>query len=248
MNLLDLFFTNRCILCGEVLPLNNKNFCPTCINSIYAAEISNYKRDPIEKIIHCYSYDGAVAHLLKTLKHQKVKIIRDYFADKITETIEPDPDFLRCNIITCIPRFGKKHTYCQSEYIAKKVAANINVPFYPHLLVKKRNNKSQTKCRSIQERQINVEDLFRIDKTMSINEKTILIIDDIMTTGATLLAAAETIKTAWASKIFAATAAYTPMKRKDSIYVYKNPDTMALNKTSEARLYMPKGKTKNDFT
>lgn len=222
MNLADLLFTKRCLCCEKVQTVTAPDICPECAEKLYPATISADPQAP-------FSYDGTAAIMLKKLKHKKEKLIRNFFADKMTEMLRQNMPPI--DLITCIPRYNPK-AYCQSAYLAKRIARKLRKPFFPQLLIKKRNNRSQTKCKSILQRRINVADIFRVNGYVS--GRSVLLIDDIFTTGATIEAATKALQEAGA-KVTASTAAKTPLLRTDRLQIRRDFENKGEDKTQIAK-------------
>lgn len=82
--------------------------------------------------------------------------------------------------------------YNQSEYIARGIAAELGVKLDTHAIRRHHYNRSQT-SRSATERWDNVEGIFRVTKPKSLQGHHILLVDDVMTTGATIMSMGESI-------------------------------------------------------
>jgi predicted amidophosphoribosyltransferase len=102
------------------------------------------------------------------------------------------------------PKKQKKRGFNQSELLAKDIAKELNLPC-KKLLVKTKNNDEQHNCASLAQRRENVKGVYKAVKDETIKGKTILIIDDILTTGYTLGECAKTLEKYTHSKILCAT-------------------------------------------
>ena len=97
---------------------------------------------------------------------------------------------MQIDYIVPVPLHNKRiaqRGYNQSELIAAEVARQLNVTLEATNLYRTRNNDSQTK-KSLEERIENVTDLFALHDTTLFENKTILLIDDVLTTGSTIIA------------------------------------------------------------
>lgn len=112
-------------------------------------------------------------------------------------------DISQFNIITPIPlhaaRF-RERGYNQSELLAKIIAQKYQIPLIPNLLKRCYNTPSQTLL-SQKDRWTNISDAFRINDSRDIRDQNILIIDDLLTTGATASEAALVLKKHGAPKV-----------------------------------------------
>lgn len=227
MNIWNLLFTHRCIGCGDLMDAFDQHvFCATCAQTVHPADKTEYALKDIEQVLHVYNYEGSVRTALIQLKHEKNRPIRDAMATAMEKRLAGLINLSEYQLVTCIPRYKeKKHLpYCQAEFLAQHIAKQIKLPLYAHLLYKKHQNRSQTTCRSYTERARNVRNIFGVDQKIDIQGKKILLVDDILTTGATLQAAAETLKKAGVKEICAITAAYTPPHRKATKRLQRNEE------------------------
>ncbi len=115
---------------------------------------------------------------------------------------------ISADIITFVPsskKSYKKRGYNQSEYLARLISKNINIPV-AYCLKKDINSKDQIGLNGI-ERWLNVRDSFKVYNKDYIKNKKIILIDDVLTTGATSFYCANELKKNGAKEIFILTAA-----------------------------------------
>jgi len=108
-----------------------------------------------------------------------------------------------------IPLHPKKQQlrgYNQSTYIAKGIAAILEIPIIEDMVIRKHNTTTQTRKNRI-ERWENIASAFSLKPNCNLENKHILIVDDVLTTGATLEACAQTLKSKQNLKISIATIA-----------------------------------------
>jgi competence protein ComFC len=100
----------------------------------------------------------------------------------------------------------RKRGYNQAEILAKELSKKLNIPVQ-NLLVRTRETKTQVGLTNLQ-RKLNVKDAFKfIDQKSSIINQNVLLVDDVATTGSTLLEASKVLKRAGAGKVFGLTLA-----------------------------------------
>ncbi len=102
------------------------------------------------------------------------------------------------DLVVPVPLHTRKRLsrgYNQSDYIADGIASALGVKVAHHALVRKINNESQTR-HSRNERWSNVEGIFKVKSADQLSGKHILLVDDVFTTGATIIACCETILSA----------------------------------------------------
>jgi competence protein ComFC len=188
--LLDLIFPPRCIFCRAVIPSGTKT-CKKCEKQILCIHSAKYMNVPeLGKTIPCmvpYSYSGQVRQSIIRFKFQNQKQFAAFYAEKMAEEIIQKYLNVEFDTVTSVPISAKRRKfrgYNQSELIARDVARRIDIP-YRDCLMKVTDNQEQHKL-SEKERRQNVHGAYRpLNKDLFVGKK-ILLIDDIVTTGATL--------------------------------------------------------------
>jgi ComF family protein len=146
-------------------------------------------------------YEGVIRECIHALKYEKRLGFGWFFSEPLSEIVireswEPD-------MISPVPLSQKRMSergYNQAAQIAKPLAARLRVQYNPFSVERIRDTKSQVGL-SAEQRKMNVKDAFEA-KTELVSGKNILIVDDVMTTGATLGACADALKTAGANEIY----------------------------------------------
>lgn len=171
-----------CIKCQK---MTTEGICKKCKEDIpiQKAIIAGYHRDPIlREAIHYLKYEG-----LTELSHMLSKLI--------IERLNNEKFPKNCTIIP-VPlhksRFSNRG-YNQSELIAKKISDHFNIPFETRLLKRIKNTKPQIELKH-KERQDNVIDAFCLNKKCQLPVGTIILIDDVITTGATIAECARILR------------------------------------------------------
>lgn len=222
--ILDIFFPNRCPFCGKVIKWNEP-CCEKCESEIPFISTEHCKRCGQEicicsdtKIYYdgCVSitdYKGVVREGIVNLKLDKAVNIVDVFKDDIYKRISQMVDISNIDIVTSVPmhRLAKqKRGYNQSDVIAKTVSKIINKHNCLRILKKSRNDIAQHELGRY-ERAEAVKGLFYIDRKYAdeISKKTILLCDDIITTGSTLNECSRVLKENGAKAVYCFTIAST---------------------------------------
>ena len=198
---------DTCIICGE--PESEEYLCLKCRNDI---RIMNLKCE-IEKEgikFQCYSlgaYSFSLKRLILLLKYEKeflaARLIAKYLSEFIKENIINEID-----IITFIPSSReslKKRGFNQCEVICKFVSNDCNIP-YKSLMYKEFDGRDQIGLDMIK-RWENVKDSFKTKKSIDISGKRVLLIDDVITTGATAFYGAKCLKDSGALEVYILTVA-----------------------------------------
>ncbi len=196
-----------CLVCGQQLALTGFHRAP-----MNETMLRITGRFPLERATsYCYfAHGGLIQHLLHLIKYSR----RDDLAVELGEAFGTElkvAGFLE-GIDACIPvplHFRKewKRGYNQSERIAAGMEGATGIPVEPRLLQRIRHTESQT-SKTAAERALNVKDAFRVRNGTAQKGAHFLLIDDVLTTGATLESCAVALlKDVPGSRISIATAA-----------------------------------------
>jgi len=178
--------------------------CPDCINdlSFFTPPISlPLKPLYLDKVIAAVEYQSPISQLIQTMKYQSVQDVCQFCARFLYDTtVFPQTDF-----ITAVPMARWQQWYRgfnQAEEIAKKLAQLTHVP-YQAFLEKTRSTRKQARIRNREKRLGNLTNIFQIKKDTHslLTQKSILLIDDVATTGTTLNECARILKSAGAEKV-----------------------------------------------
>ena len=151
-----------------------------------------WARFPIERAAALFYYEtgSKVSRPIQLLKYFNRPDLGEELGRFIAHEFQEKDFFEDISYIIPIPLTKerlKKRGYNQSEMIAKGISKVTSIPLRTNVIARKRFTTSQTKNDRL-ERIINVEDSFILQKTNKLEGKHILIVDDIVTTGATIAA------------------------------------------------------------
>ena len=180
---LDFLFPPRCSFCGKV----NTYLCPKCrykLNekAVYKAE--NYGK---YKHIYLFKYEGDIRNKLIDFKFNDKPYIAKSFAKFIIKNEKICGILKKYDIITAVPMYIKKQNkrgYNQAELFAKYLAEELNMKYY-QTLEKIKNTKMQSSLNK-QEREHNLDGAYKLKNAEIIQNKNIILVDDIYTTGSTV--------------------------------------------------------------
>ena len=199
--LLFLIYPKRCDLCGEVIELNAVR-CDSCKNAERPKGKCCKKCGRPEKDCVCsrekfspkykefcapYYYKDSIVNAVLRLKNSGYTELAPVMADEISAIVKTRFEGISFDVITCVPmteRKVKKRGYNQSELLAKACAERLNVPF-EELLIKPKETRAQ-RFSTAKNRKVNLYGAFSIVNKNSLKDKTVLVVDDVKTTGSTL--------------------------------------------------------------
>ncbi|TYB30690.1 MAG: ComF family protein [Candidatus Mcinerneyibacterium aminivorans] len=186
---LDHISGNICYRCGQ--SIEYKGLCPDCQNSPEPRFWS--KRRSL------YNYNDAMARLVHEFKYNKNMDLLKYFSIKICEGYNKYFEENKIDEVIPVPiskQRKKERGYNQSVKLLKKIERKIK----SNILIRTRDTKPQSSFKNDKKRVKNIKNAFKVIKDIS--GKNLLIVDDILTTGATLNEISRTLYKANANKIF----------------------------------------------
>ena len=204
-----------CDECEENLPYIDKFYCEHCGRKLNAP--SNYCSSCKEKSIHVdkarslFNYGEPVDKFIQQLKYYDKRFIADIFGEKLANLYRKN--YFNADYLCFIPMTKKakrKRGYNQSELIANSLSKQIDVPV-KELVSKGKETIRQAKL-SREERLKNLKGCFKPVSKKEIEGKTIVLIDDVLTTGATSEAVAEVLKKKGAKFVYLLTVASVTSK------------------------------------
>jgi len=199
-DLINLMFPNLCVVCGTNLLKNEHQLCLSCLHDIPKTNYHLMKDNPIEKrfwgkvpVYNATSYfffqkGSSFQKLLHILKYKGNKEIGELMGKYAAIDLLDSPDFTSIDLIIPVPLHPKKYKirgYNQSEWIGKGISTILDKPQDISILVRIRENATQTK-KSVYERFENTEGIFELSDKTILEGKHVLLVDDVLTTGSTL--------------------------------------------------------------
>jgi len=197
----SLFYPKTCITCGNVLAGREGTLCVACMSSLPETGYHNEGRNPVEELFYgrlqtekvmallFFDKGSRYRKLLYQLKyHDKPEIgifLGRLIGSRLSET------FTDYDLVIPIPLHKtrlRKRGYNQSALIAQGIAEILHIPVREDLLIRKIFNPTQTRKGRYQ-RWENVEGIFDCPETRPLENKHVLLVDDVITTGSTLEAA-----------------------------------------------------------
>ena len=220
-HLLNLFYPRVCAACGEPLLKDEETVCLKCRYLLprtgYELNPDNplaqvfYGRVRFHAVTACFFFakSGKVQHLIHELKYKGNKEAGIFLGQQLGETLKEAPLFQGIDYLIPVPLHPKREKqrgYNQSLMIAQGISEVTGISIGDKYLVRAVHTATQTK-KSAEERFKNVKDSFEVRFPEELEGKHVLLIDDVLTTGATLEACAHQLESIPGITISAATAA-----------------------------------------
>ena len=216
---IDTLFPRICPVCNNVLLSHEKHICTKCridipITRYHMQEFNAMEqlfagKTPIEKAVGYFFYEkgNPYSNILHNIKYRNNPQLGQYVAKLFAQELLSRDIFRDIDCIIPVPLHHRKKIqrgYNQSEYIAKGFSEVFNIPVHNNIIIAHKSHESQTN-KGIYERWLNTQNIFSAQDTQVLENKHVLIVDDVVTTGATLLSAALTIASVPNIKISLAT-------------------------------------------
>ncbi len=214
---LRLIYPAQCAFCRLSLEVNEQHLCPFCLENLRKRKNADFEcRDLqisfIRKAWALYPYESPVRELLTGIKFEQ----KTWLADLLDADLKTFRESVNENLDAVVPvpldRLKRiQREFNQSEILARKTAKALGIEYLPALR-KKHATDSQNRL-SREEREMNLNGVFETVKTQKVFNKNILLVDDVLTTGATAREAARALKKQGAKNVFLLTAARTEMRQ-----------------------------------
>ena len=214
---LDLLYPPHCAVCS----VSGSLLCNTCIEALPRAHgarcdicwspadpCSCYYLNPsFRRLRSALRYEGDVRHLVKAFKFAGQSSLAEYLTKPLSQMYAAEG--LGADFIVPVPLTGlgkRLRGYNQAALLANELSKATGVPC-ADALSRLRSVKEQARSATAEERRRNVQGVFEVRRTGDVRGRTVLLIDDVATTGATLNACARELLAAGAASVSALTLA-----------------------------------------
>lgn len=218
-----LFFPIYCAACDSPLYKNEKVLCSSCRHKLPLGNFHKVNAKKIEKVFYgrakienatslfVFEKDSLVQNLMHNLKYRGQQEIGKELGTWLGHELLQSDAYQNINAIIPVPLHPKRlreRGYNQVEKFGREIAAQLQADYIDFVLKKNSYNEKQSKKNRFS-RWSNTSETFAIQNESLLIDKHILIVDDIVTTGATLEACIQVLKSIPGIKISIATMAIT---------------------------------------
>ncbi len=219
---LHLFYPHLCTGCGSDLLKEQNLLCIKCMHNLPHTNFAVFANNQIEKDFwgripltaaysqFYFSKEFLIQHLIHQLKYKGDTKIGFYLGEMMGKTLLNSNRFSTIDALIPLPLFShkeKKRGYNQATVICNGISAVMNIPVLNNAVIRQQATQTQTRKHRT-ERWENVKDSFKVAKANEISGKHLLLVDDVVTTGATLEACGHVILQVANVKLSMATLAY----------------------------------------
>jgi len=206
---LDLLFPPKCVFCGRVLDDADESWCDKCTESLpYTDNLGIQNGEFFDFCTSPLYYTGVVRRSVLNYKFRDASHYADVYGIFLADCIRDCPE-VKYEIVTWVPlstRRERKRGYDQAKLLAEATALRLNDTAVP-ILRKPHDVQAQSELGDKAEREANIKNAYEIIKPEIVNGKSILLIDDVVTTGSTLEECTKVLLAAGAKKVICTTLA-----------------------------------------
>lgn len=209
----------RCRYCFEVVPIDGADVCERCESKLPEIRLSGVLRrgfcrsernlPHLDDVISSYIYTEPISKCVTRFKNMRMYYAADFLAEIIAGDIADFGLAAQIDVVACVPSGsrGREH----AAVLARAVAKRLGKEFDGEALLRKKRVKVQHYLKG-KSRADNLRGAYVASPTAK--EKTVLVVDDVITSGATLNEAARALKAVGAGAVYAATLAATALADK----------------------------------
>ena len=221
-DLINLLFPLLCNACGEHLHYGEKEICSHCLYDLPYTDFHLHAHNPVAQQfwarVPCnaamamlyFKKGNKVQNLMHSLKYKGKTDLGRILGNLMGEKLRSSKAYEGIDVIIPVPLHAKKEKlrgYNQSLFIANGIAEVLGIPVKNANLLRRKATASQTK-KSRYTRYENMESVFEVWQPEELKDKHILLIDDVITTGATLEACSNALLNVGIKKLSIATLAF----------------------------------------
>ncbi len=218
-SILNLLFPPYCLVCNSILEEDERLICELCWHDL---PLINENRDLLNEIqskftneiyffrvIAIWEFSPTIQIAIHHLKYQNFKILANRIGVVMAERLNRLNLSIENTILIPVPLHKtriRERGYNQSALLCHVIASQTGFIYHDHVLKRIRYTQSQTKL-NVSERLKNVHKAFKVASPQEIQNKSVILVDDVITTGATANECARELIRAGAETVYLCSAA-----------------------------------------
>jgi ComF family protein len=218
----SLLYPNSCSGCYEELVGNEKHICTSCLEAFPKTHFHEYGMNEVAKKLYgrmlfqrasalfYFNKNSVLQEVLHAVKYRQDKELGIHLGRLMARQLVKTKWLDQLDALIPIPLSEKKlkqRGYNQSDLLAQGIQEELGLVIWNRAVERSRHTETQTH-KSIQQRHENVQDAFQVTKESTLANKHVLLIDDVLTTGATIISCAREILRAPGAEVSVLTLAY----------------------------------------
>ena len=181
-----------CFKCGKQLKEQDLEYCEDCENTEHCFDRGRaiYQYDTIKEAIYRFKYEERTEYA-------------EFFGKQLAERLGKEIEAWKPDAIVPVPLHRereKRRGYNQATLLARELGRRLNIPVYENLVYRQKATTPQKELKG-EERQNNLKNAFKIGQN-DVKLKTIIVVDDVYTTGATMDEMAQCLKRAGVREVY----------------------------------------------
>jgi ComF family protein len=226
--LLHLVYPNLCHVCSASLPPAAGSFCPACRDGLFVdshtvcprcagtvgpfaviddcCALCRGESFPFEHVLRLGAYDGLLREAVLRLKWHTGEGLAELLGERWAERDRTKFEAVKADVLVPVPLHWRRRWrrgYNQSEALSRGIASRLGLPCRARWLCRVRNTPSQT-LQTHTQRRDNVRGAFEVRRGVRLDRMCVLLVDDVMTTGATASEATKALRKAGAARVVVA--------------------------------------------
>jgi competence protein ComFC len=173
--------------------------CPACVDKTYA----------FDRARSFAAYQGALVDAILLLKFEQIAPLGAWFAERLAEVVSGEGNVMAADVVVPVPLHRQRERergYNQAALLSRPLAKRLHLPHKAVLLMRKRARPDK-RILSLEERWESVRGAFATRPGSQVDNLRVLLVDDVLTTGATLDACARALRDAGAKSVLGLTVA-----------------------------------------
>ena len=222
-NIKNLFFPEICFGCNNFLTMGEKTICTICRHGLPLTNFHNIKENPAKKVFYgrveienasafiWYHKNTITQQLIHNLKYKGHQEIGSFFGNWYGHELVKSSLYQNIDFVLPVPLHPKKlkkRKYNQITEFGKCIAKQLNIDFVEDVLLQVKETATQTK-KGRENRWNEKSNAYKINENVNLNNKHLLLVDDVITTGSTLEACVKTLRNYQNCKVSIVTIAIT---------------------------------------
>lgn len=190
---------NACHICGRALTYAGL-LCPECERRMMACRLTDsqqasYALSQLDGCLSVFAYRDCAKHMVHLLKYETDTAIAAWLGERMAVSVLTRPSFVGADVVIPVPLHARRleqRGYNQSLLLSQELCSRTGQTLLPDVLVRPRDTGTQV-GRTRAERLQALRGAFAVTNPAALSGRRVLLVDDVLTTGATAIACAEAL-------------------------------------------------------